>query len=62
MGSNLQITESIEKYIEEYSQSLHPVQKEIILSKIADMEIEAVKRYFNNRSSYSLRKLMCFNF
>ena len=30
MRTNLKITENIEKYIEEYSQSLHPIQKEII--------------------------------
>jgi len=31
MGKNLEITEKLEKYIEEYSYSLHPIQKEIIL-------------------------------
>ena len=30
MGKNLEITPLIEKYIENFSQSLHPVQKEII--------------------------------
>ncbi|HIF61351.1 MAG TPA: SAM-dependent methyltransferase [Candidatus Pelagibacter sp.] len=31
MGKNLEITEKLEKYIEEHSYSLHPIQKEIIL-------------------------------
>jgi predicted O-methyltransferase YrrM len=30
MGKNLEITEKLEKYIEEHSHNLHPVQKEII--------------------------------
>ena len=51
MGSNLKITESIEKYIEEYSQSLHPVQKEIIsynesLGEIKKMQIAVSQCYF----------------
>jgi len=51
MGSNLQITESIEKYIEEYSQSLDPVQKEIIsynesLGEIKKMQIAVSQCYF----------------
>ena len=51
MGSNLQITQSIEKYIEEYSQSLHPVQKEIIsynesLGEIKKMQIAVSQCYF----------------
>ena len=51
MGFNLQITESIEKYIEEYSQSLHPVQKEIIsynksLGEIKKMQIAVSQCYF----------------
>jgi len=51
MGSNLQITESIERYIEEYSQSLHPVQKEIIsynesLGEIKRMQIAVSQCYF----------------
>jgi len=51
MGSNLQITKSIEKYIEEYSQSLHPVQKEIIsynesLGEIKKMQIAVSQCYF----------------
>ena len=51
MGSNLQITESIEKYIEEYSQSLHPIQKEIIsynesLGEIKRMQIAVSQCYF----------------
>ena len=33
MGKNLEITPLIEKYIENFSQSLHPVQKEIISYK-----------------------------
>ena len=32
MGKNLEITEKLEKYIEEYSHNLHPVQKEIIFT------------------------------
>jgi predicted O-methyltransferase YrrM len=31
MGKNLEITEKLEKYIEEQSYNLHPIQKEIIL-------------------------------
>jgi len=31
MGTNLTITEKLEKYIDEFSQELHPVQREIIL-------------------------------
>ena len=31
MGKNLEITSLLEKYIEKYSYSLHPIQKEIIL-------------------------------
>ena len=51
MGSNLQITENIEKYIEEYSQSLHPVQKEIILyneslGEVKKMQISVSQCYF----------------
>jgi len=51
MGSNLQITERIEKYIEEYSQSLHPVQKEIIsynesLGEIKKMQIAVSQCFF----------------
>ena len=51
MGSNLKITESIEKYIEEFSQSLHPVQKEIIsynesLGEIKKMQIAVSQCYF----------------
>ena len=51
MGFNLQITKSIEKYIEEYSQSLHPVQKEIIsynesLGEIKKMQIAVSQCYF----------------
>ena len=51
MGSNLQITKSIEKYIEEYSQSLQPVQKEIIsynesLGEIKKMQIAVSQCYF----------------
>ena len=51
MGSNLQITESIERYIEKYSQSLHPVQKEIIsynesLGEIKKMQIAVSQCYF----------------
>ena len=31
MGKNLEITSLLEKYIEKFSYSLHPIQKEIIL-------------------------------
>ena len=31
MGKNLEITTLLEKYIEKFSYSLHPIQKEIIL-------------------------------
>ena len=30
MGKNLEITPLLEKYIENFSHSLHPIQKEII--------------------------------
>ena len=30
MGQNLEITKKLEKYIENLSKSLHPIQKEII--------------------------------
>lgn len=30
MGKNLEINKKLERYIEEYSYNLHPVQKEII--------------------------------
>ena len=51
MGSNLKITESIEKYIEEHSQLLHPVQKEIIsynnsLGEIKKMQVAISQCYF----------------
>tara|TARA_B100001029_G_C15038311_1_gene441726 strand:+ start:608 stop:1264 length:657 start_codon:yes stop_codon:yes gene_type:complete len=51
MGTNLKITENIEKYIEEYSQSLHPIQKEIIsynesYGEIKRMQIAVSQCYF----------------
>ena len=51
MGKNLEITEKIEKYIEEYSYNLHPVQKEIIsynerLGDIKRMQIAVSQCHF----------------
>ena len=51
MGSNLKITEKIEEYIEENSQSLHPIQKEIIshnqkLGEIKRMQISVSQCFF----------------
>ena len=51
MGVNLQITKNLEKYIEKHSQSLHPVQKEIILhnetlGKIKKMQIAVSQCFF----------------
>ena len=51
MGKNLEITEKLEKYIEEHSYSLHPVQKEIIsynknLGNIKRMQIAISQCYF----------------
>ena len=51
MGKNLEITPLIEKYIENFSQSLHPVQKEIIsynesLGDIKRMQIAVSQCYF----------------
>ena len=51
MGKNLEITPLIEKYIENFSQSLHPVQKEIIsynesLGRIKRMQIAVSQCYF----------------
>ena len=51
MGKNLEITEKIEKYIEEYSYDLHPIQKEIIsynksLGDIRKMQIAVSQCYF----------------
>ena len=51
MGKNLEITPLIEKYIENFSQSLHPVQKEIIsynknLGDIQRMQIAVSQCYF----------------
>ena len=48
MGSNLKITESIEKYIEEHSQSLHPVQKEIISYNESLGEIKKMQLLYLN--------------
>jgi len=51
MGKNLEITPLIEKYIENFSQSLHPVQKEIIsynqsLGDIKRMQIAVSQCHF----------------
>ena len=51
MGKNLEITPLIEKYIENFSQSLHPIQKEIIsynesLGDIKRMQIAVSQCYF----------------
>ena len=51
MGKNLEINEKLEKYIEEYSYSLHPVQKEIIsynetLGDIKRMQISVSQCHF----------------
>ena len=51
MGKNLEITEKLERYIEEYSYNLHPVQKEIIsynesLGDIKRMQIAVSQCYF----------------
>ena len=51
MGKNLEITPLIEKYIENFSQSLHPIQKEIIsynesLGDIKRMQIAVSQCHF----------------
>ena len=51
MGKNLEITEKLEKYIEEHSYNLHPVQKEIIsynesLGDIKRMQIAVSQCHF----------------
>ena len=51
MGKNLEITEKLEKYIEEHSHNLHPVQKEIIsynegLGDIKRMQITVSQCHF----------------
>ena len=51
MGKNLEITPLIEKYIENFSQSLHPIQKEIIsynesLGDIKKMQIAVSQCHF----------------
>ena len=51
MGKNLEINEKLERYIEKYSQDLHPVQKEIItfnknLGEIKKMQITLSQCYF----------------
>ena len=51
MGKNLKITPLLEKYIENFSQSLHPIQKEIIsynesLGDIKRMQIAVSQCYF----------------
>ena len=51
MGKNLEITEKLEKYIEEHSYNLHPVQKEIIsynknLGEIKRMQIAVSQCHF----------------
>ena len=51
MGKNLEITNLLEKYIENFSHSLHPIQKEIIsynesLGDIKRMQIAVSQCYF----------------
>jgi caffeoyl-CoA O-methyltransferase len=51
MGKNLEITNLLEQYIEKFSQSLHPIQKEIIsynesLGDIKRMQIAVSQCYF----------------
>ena len=51
MGKNLEITESLEKYIEDHSYNLHPIQKEIIsynksLGDIKKMQIAVSQCHF----------------
>jgi len=51
MGKNLEITSLLERYIEDFSQSLHPIQKEIIsynesLGDIKRMQIAVSQCYF----------------
>ena len=51
MGKNLEITTLLEKYIEKFSHSLHPIQKEIIsynesLGDIKRMQIAVSQCYF----------------
>ena len=51
MGKNLEITPLLEKYIENFSHSLHPIQKEIIsynesLGDIKRMQIAVSQCYF----------------
>ena len=51
MGTNIEITEKLEEYIENFSHSLHPVQKEIIqynkgLGDIKRMQISVSQCYF----------------
>ena len=51
MGKNLEITEKLEKYIEDHSNNLHPIQKEIIsynksLGDIKRMQISVSQCHF----------------
>ena len=51
MGKNLEITEKLERYIEEYSHNLHPIQKKIIsynenLGDIKRMQITVSQCHF----------------
>jgi caffeoyl-CoA O-methyltransferase len=51
MGNNLEITASLEEYIEKFSYSLHPIQKEIItynksLGDVKKMQIAISQCYF----------------
>ena len=51
MGKNLEITPLLEKYIENFSRSLHPIQKEIIsynesLGEIKRMQLAVSQCYF----------------
>ena len=51
MGKNLEITEKLNKYIEEHSKNLHPIQKEIIsynktLGEVKKMQISVSQCFF----------------
>ena len=67
MGSNIEITEKLEEYIENFSHSLHPVQKEIIqynkgLGDIKRMQISVSQCYFLEliiRFSFCFHLLFC---
>jgi len=51
MGKDIEITDKIKKYIENFSKELHPVQREIIefnekLGEIKKMQIAVSQCYF----------------